>query len=202
MLSTLRFIILLCVVGLLLIPAIFAAELSYDPYHNAIIFDGDVTHGDTQSLEYLLVLEGHHVDKIVLNSEGGVFMEGANMGLLIQKFNLDTYAYRCYSSCAYMWLAGQDKFVAVQNGGKVEIHAPYEPIETAFMMIPDARDEFLIYYAPYLTKINAPLSLTEMILKNAQEDPLNSLFDVLSPVFDIKYNEFDFSEYKIFFKEN
>ena len=89
---------------------------------NALFLMQDISNND--SWELRRALRTHDVDTIILASDGGSVAEGLRMAGIIFDKKLATYVPNfpgvegCYSACAFMFFAGQDK----QSDGRLGVH--------------------------------------------------------------------------------
>lgn len=63
-----------------------------------------------------------------LNSTGGIAVDAFNMGRIIRLQGFATEVatrHKCYSACAYIWLAGSPRIMG--KGARIGFHAPYNP---------------------------------------------------------------------------
>lgn len=71
---------------------------------------------------------------VLTENMGGNWIAATELTLYIHKNKIDTYASGdCFSSCAYMWLAGNNRYVTQEV--VVGIHAPYGTFENQVMKV-------------------------------------------------------------------
>jgi hypothetical protein len=72
--------------------------------------------------------QGIKLDRFMMHSPGGMLAEGINIGHYIKKNSWSTdadSAMRCYSACAMIYAAGNEK--RIQQGAEIGFHRPYIP---------------------------------------------------------------------------
>ena len=95
-----------------------------------------------------------------LESDGGEFGEALGIGIMIHKLKINTETIGpCFSSCAYIWLAGHE--FKIGNGSIIGIHAP------ANVYLPDTfktESNNYIDAGWYLGMVGAPLAAAKNFL--------------------------------------
>jgi hypothetical protein len=105
-----------CILCLIVSPVV-GAEISRHPDDsaklNAVYFYGDIRQGDAKKLrDYLQALPKRRDTVVYLNSSGGSFRDGIDMGYLFRTEGIRTFVETggiCGSSCALAFLGGFDK---------------------------------------------------------------------------------------------
>lgn len=92
-----------------------AAEFTSSTSHDSIFVDGEITAGDDRRLLMLvgkLNAEGHRVERIYLNSEGGEVIAGEDLAAVIYRLQVDTVIHHnetCVSICVLAFAAGKER---------------------------------------------------------------------------------------------
>lgn len=106
------------------LPAVEAAQYSVVDYRGrkALVLDGDIDRDESKKFDQALSRAGA-VEEIILNSGGGIEIEGLAIGRTIRKRGLGTRITSrgmCASSCADIFLGGVSR--RVEKGGRYGIH--------------------------------------------------------------------------------
>lgn len=89
-----------------------------------IFLSGPIQEGDAQRFE--AVASSSKKAMVVLNSEGGLALEGLEIGRTVRRRGAATSVpreYLCASSCALIWLAGKERFA--EDDSHIGFHAVY-----------------------------------------------------------------------------
>ena len=136
----------MCTASLLAPAAAHAAEFKWwkGPRFGTygLQLSGDIVTGDKDRFElyYKAILAYHErsrnpyvyatqfapVVTMHLSSQGGVIGEAVYIGILIKKYEIETYVSNnstCASACGFMWLAGSRRFI--DSDSRVGFHAVY-----------------------------------------------------------------------------
>lgn len=74
--------------------------------HNTLLLEGDIGYGATRQLKTILD-NNSGMNQLILNSDGGVIVEGRGLAKLVKKYDLSTSVEkRCYSACTIVFIAG------------------------------------------------------------------------------------------------
>jgi hypothetical protein len=157
------------------LPATSASFFWSSKTNNLTITD-DFVFGDSKLLSRLIKKNGAP-DLIRLSSDGGDFSEAIGIGIQVHELKIPTETIGpCFSSCAYIWLAGSE--FTIGAGSIVGIHAP------ANVYLDESKTEINNYIDAgwYLGYIRTPLAATKNFLSIAN---LESMFDITASKLDV-----------------
>lgn len=139
-----------------------AANVEYDAIDNTVYVSGRITSGDAKKV-WNIIDKIATPDRMIMNSNGGVFIEGIELGLIVRHFDMEFYAAKnCHSSCAYAALAANRLFIV--EGTAMTLHLPYfEHQETDF-------DAQLNAVLRYFDAIDLPKKVRRRFVKLADTD--------------------------------
>lgn len=166
-----------------------AIELSYK--EGVVFLEGKFEQGDSRKfIDYVNTISstGKPVFAVNLeNSNGGLFIEAADIGIFIykNKFSIGVSGY-CHSACAFVLLSGENtnSNILFFNKPLVTIHPPYCDIECRITSPNMSREEIIIQsytsYGYYMGKIEVPFNLALNILNFVGENTLDLTPELLT----------------------
>lgn len=103
-------------------------DFKFNPKTAELTMSGTIEPGDFIKKFLPVVLPNiNKIIYVVLESPGGALNDGIAMGDFINKMKYNTVSSMgCYSACAYIWLAGDHRFVDIKNGTAIGFHMPYQ----------------------------------------------------------------------------
>ena len=101
-------------------------------YYKAILADHERSRNP-----YVYATQFAPVVTMHLSSQGGVIGEAVYIGILIKKYEIETYVSNnstCASACGFMWLAGSRRFI--DSDSRVGFHAVYNRETGQYRQVP------------------------------------------------------------------
>jgi hypothetical protein len=94
---------------------------------NAVVISGEIVDGDLEKFTNAIKkLNFNKPIMVLLDGPGGSFLEGIDIGRIINKQQMNTVAVgECASACAYIWLAGKRAIIDTDKQARVGFHSPY-----------------------------------------------------------------------------
>lgn len=166
-----------------------AIELSY--LDGVVFVTGEFYEGDSDKfIDFVNTISATEKPVFAIdlkNSNGGLFIEAADIGIFIYKngFKTGVSGY-CHSACAFVLLAGNNSNsnIIFFNEPTVSIHPLYCNIECRISSPNMSREEIIIQshtsYGYYMGVIGVPFNLTLNILNFVEENILYLTPDLLS----------------------
>lgn len=110
-----------------------ALDMQYSLPDEALIVEGDFEIGDAEL--FSIYTEKYNVDKIILNSPGGMFYPSLGMIEVVLNNNIHTVVKKdgyCISACAFLWMMGET--ASLYENSSVGFHPVYEIINNKKMV--------------------------------------------------------------------
>lgn len=140
----------------------------------------EIVVGDALSFERLAD-RSTGVVVVVLSSGGGALIEGLSIGESIKRRGFATLAAgKCYSTCAYAWLAGGANRGMMRNS-EVVFHSPYATSDPEHA---DARGGVLV--GQYLAEIGIDIKTTMAITGHGPNDYYSLTSSAVNPIISFK----------------
>jgi hypothetical protein len=98
------------------------AEMNYYPENRILKIEGEIVSGDTEKM--VKIIDEFPVSLVLLDSYGGIATVGLWMGFYLHSSGINTGVQKadCISACAFIWMAGRNKYIS--KGSRVAFHAP------------------------------------------------------------------------------
>lgn len=102
-----------------------ASQYCYDVNLSTLYIRGQLEDGDAKKVKS--AIDRYNPRNLQITSTGGSAIDGFKIGEYVFKKKINTIASNyCLSACAFIWLAGADRYVDNSISTTVGVHSPYD----------------------------------------------------------------------------